>query len=243
MLPAVDALYSLAKGVFTPGLRWGLRWTIEGAERIPITGPVILASNHVSYLDPLTLAWVADQRGRRVRFLAKAELFEKRALGALLRGVHQIPVRRGSTDAAHALDAAIDALHRGECVAVFPEGTISTDLDPMPGKSGTARLARASGVAVTPVGLWGSHRILTKGRKPHWQWGVPQTAVVGAPVEIALDEHVKDGTRRVMHAIGACVARARELYPQPDEAEPWWWRDPVSARRDGVRADDTDDES
>ena len=243
MLPAVDTLYSLAKGVFTPGLRWGLRWTIEGAEQIPLSGPVILASNHVSYLDPLTLAWVADRRSRRVRFLAKAELFDKRPLGALLRGIHQIPVRRGSTNAGHALDAAIAALQRGECVAVFPEGTISTDLQPMVGKSGTARLSRASGVAVTPVGLWGSHRIMTKGRKPHWQWAVPQTAVVGSPVTVAVEDHVKDATRRIMEAIGACVARARELYPEPATADEWWWREPATALRATNDGADSEEES
>src|SRR5205823_8571917 len=73
---AVEPLYSLAKGAFYPGLRWGLKWTIEGGERIPERGAAIVASNHISYLDPLTLAWLADRRGRRVRFLAKAELFD-----------------------------------------------------------------------------------------------------------------------------------------------------------------------
>lgn len=231
MLPAVDALYSVAKGVFTPWLRFGLRWTIEGVEHIPDTGPVILASNHVSYLDPLTLAWVADRRGRRLRFLAKAELFEKQPLGLLLHGIHQIPVARGSGDAGHALDAAVDALERGECVAVFPEGTISPDLDPMAAKSGTARLAKAAGVPVTPVGLWGTHRILYKGRPPSWRWGVPQTAAVGAPVRVGADEHVKAATNRVMAEISACVARARALYPERPApgADAWWWRDPESA--------------
>ena len=230
MLPIVDPVYSVAKGVFTPWLRWGLRWTVEGAEHIAATGPVLLASNHVSYLDPLTLAWVADGRGRHVRFLAKAELFDKRGLGTLLRAAHQIPVRRGRVDAADALQAAVDALGRGECVAVFPEGTISEDLEPMAGKSGTARLARQAGVPIVPVGLWGTHRILTKGRKPHWQWGVAQTAVVGAPIALRPDEHVKQTTDRVMAAIVECVARARELYPAPPGGEDkWWWRSPESA--------------
>jgi 1-acyl-sn-glycerol-3-phosphate acyltransferase len=230
MLPIVDPVYSVAKGAFWPWLRWGLPWTVEGAAHIPTSGPALIASNHVSYLDPWTLAWVADGRGRHVRFLAKAELFDKLGLGTLLRAAHQIPVRRGRVDAADALQAAVDALAAGECVAVFPEGTISEDLEPMAGKSGTARLARRAGVPIVPMGLWGTHRILTKGRKPHWQWGVAQTAVVGEPIVPQPDEHVKQTTDRVMRAVVECVARARELYPVPaDPAAVWWWRDPGTA--------------
>jgi len=231
MLPTVDAVYPAARAVFWPGLRYGLRWTIEGASNIPAQGPTILASNHVSYLDPLTLAYVADTRGRRVRFLAKSELFESHALGALLRSAHQIPVSRGSADSAGALSAALDALRGGECVAVFPEGTISQDFEPMRGKSGTARLAQASGIPIVPVGLWGSHRLLTKGRKPHVEWGVAQVAVVGAAVDIAEGERVRDATLRIMDAITGCVARAREIYPQRPAAagDQWWWRDPETA--------------
>jgi 1-acyl-sn-glycerol-3-phosphate acyltransferase len=228
MLPAVDALYSGAKGLFYPGLRYGLRWTIEGEDRIPRHGPVILASNHISYLDPLTLAYLANTRGRRLRFLAKAELFDKRGLGPMLRAAHQIPVQRGTANAVHALDAAVDALRRGECIAVFPEGTISLDLEPMAGKSGTARLARLAGVPVLPVGLWGSHRIMMKGRKPHWRWGVAQVGVVGKPVAIGPDDQIKEATDRIMQEICVCVARAREIYPQspgPDE-DGWWARGP-----------------
>jgi 1-acyl-sn-glycerol-3-phosphate acyltransferase len=230
MLPTVDPVYSVAKGVFSPWLRWGLHWTIEGADRIPTTGPVVLASNHVSYLDPLTLAWIADRRERRIRFLAKAELFDKPVLGSLLRAAHQIPVRRGRVDAADALKAGVDALGRGECIGVFPEGTISEDLEPMVGKSGTARLVEEAGVAITPVGLWGTHRILTKGRKPHWQWGIAQTAVVGEPIVAAPGEHVKQVTDRMMAAIVECVARAREIYPSEGaHDDEWWWRGPDSA--------------
>jgi 1-acyl-sn-glycerol-3-phosphate acyltransferase len=231
MLPSVDAVYPAAKAVFFPPLRYGLRWTIEGAQHIPERGATIVASNHVSYLDPLTLAFVANRRGRRVRFLAKSELFENPVLGALLRGAHQIPVYRGTADSSGALSAAIEALARGECLAVFPEGTISHDFEPMRGKSGTARLAQASDVAVVPVGLWGSHRILTKGRKPVPAWGVAEVAVVGEPVVVDKDDRASDGTRRIMDAITACVARAREIYPQrpASEADAWWWRDPDTA--------------
>jgi 1-acyl-sn-glycerol-3-phosphate acyltransferase len=233
MLPTVDAVYPAAKAVFWPWLRYGLRWTIEGGSNIPTQGPTILASNHVSYLDPVTLAWVADQRDRRIRFLAKAELFKNPALGALLRAAHQIPVYRGTADSSGALSAAVDALRRGECVTVFPEGTISEDFEPMRGKSGTARLALASGIPVVPVGLWGTHRILTKGRKPHLQWGVPQVAVVGTPVPIGPDERPREATLRIMDAITECVSRARAIYPEHPrsdaDTDAWWWRDPETA--------------
>jgi 1-acyl-sn-glycerol-3-phosphate acyltransferase len=228
----VDATYVLARSALILPLRHGIRWTIEGAQTIPVHGPVILASNHVSYLDPLVLAYLADRRHRRVRFLAKAELFEKGLLGPILRTAHQIPVHRGTADAAASLDAAVDALGRGECVTVFPEGTISLDLEPMVGKSGTARLAQQSGVPVTPVGLWGMQRVLYKHRKPAWRTGVAETVTVGPPVRIDPDENVREATDRIMSAICTQVARAREIYPQvpQDDDDGWWVRPPDSAR-------------
>jgi 1-acyl-sn-glycerol-3-phosphate acyltransferase len=232
MLTAVEVVYPVARAALLGPMRFGMKWTIEGAHLVPPHGPVILASNHTSYLDPLAVAYVADVRHRRVRFLTKAELFDKRGLGPLLRAAGQIPVLRNSSSAAGSLEAAIAALHRGECVAIFPEGTISLDLEPMTGKSGTARLASASGVPVTPIGLWGGHRILFKGRKPNWRTGVAQTAVVGSPVRVAPDESTSGATHRVMAAIAECVARAREIYPQhaaPGEDD-WWERSPETAR-------------
>ena len=231
MLPAVEPVYALAHGVLVPPVRLAMRWTMEGVQRVPSHGPLILASNHTSYLDPMVLGHLADQRHRKVRFLAKRELFDKRGVGFVLRQSHQIPVARNSADAATSLDAAVDALRAGECICVFPEGTISLDLDPMPGKTGTARLAAASGVPVTPVGLWGGHRILFKGRKPRWRWGVAETVVVGERVHIAPDEDMYTATDRIMAAIAKCVARAREIYPQrPTEKEgDWWVRPPETA--------------
>lgn len=241
MLPAVEPVYSVARTALFPPLHYGLKWTIEGAHLVPPRGPVILASNHTSYLDPLVLAYIADRRHRRVRFLTKAELFDKKPLGFLLRQVHQIPVVRNSPSAAGSLEFAVEALGRGECVAIFPEGTISLDLEPMAGKSGTARLAAQSGVPVTPVGLWGAHRILFKGRKPHWRWGVAETAVVGPALRVPTDEDVLEATDRIMSAIAACVARAREIYPQrsAEGDDGWWERGPETARmRPAGRAED-----
>ncbi len=241
ILPVVEPLYPVARTVFWAPLTFGLRWTIEGAQVIPTHGPAILASNHSSYLDPLILAFLADRRHRRVRFLAKDELFDKRGLGPLLRGVRQIPVRRGTSDAAEALRPAVEDLGSGECVTVFPEGTISLDLDPMAGKTGTARLAQASGVPVTPVGMWGAHRIMFKGRKPRWRAGIAETISVGLPMRIDPDEDVHEATDRIMEAICVQVARARELYPQspqPGEGD-WWVRDPGSAQLRSCQHEET----
>jgi 1-acyl-sn-glycerol-3-phosphate acyltransferase len=243
MLPAVEPVYSVARSVLLPPLQYGMKWTIEGAHLISPRGPMILASNHTSYLDPLALAYLADRRHRRVRFLTKAELFDKQPLGFLLGQIHQIPVVRNSPSAAGSLELAVDALERGECVAIFPEGTISLDLEPMAGKSGAARLAAQSGVPVTPVGLWGAHRTLFKGRKPHWRWGVAETAVVGAPVHVHADEDVADATDRIMGAIARCVARAREIYPQRPGLgdDGWWQRGPETAQvRPAKRTEDVE---
>jgi 1-acyl-sn-glycerol-3-phosphate acyltransferase len=228
----MEPVYSVARAALFPPLRFGLKWTIEGGHLVPPRGPVILASNHTSYLDPLVLAYLADRRHRRVRFLTKAELFEKQPLGFLLQQIHQIPVVRNSPSAAGSLELAVEALERGECVAIFPEGTISLDLEPMAGKSGTARLAAHSSVPVTPVGLWGAHRMLFKGRKPDWRWGVAETAVVGPPVRVRPDEDVFDATDRIMSAIAGCVARAREIYPQRPQPgdDGWWQREAETAR-------------
>jgi 1-acyl-sn-glycerol-3-phosphate acyltransferase len=224
MLPAVEPVYAFVRGALVPPMHRGMKWTIEGAHRVAVHGPVILASNHVSYLDPLVLGYLADRRHRKVRFLAKRELFDKRGLGFILRHARQIPVARNTAGAAGSLDAAVDALRTGECVCVFPEGTISLDLEPMVGKTGTARLAAESGVPVTPVGLWGAQRILFKGRKPRWRSGIAETVVVGERVRVAPDEDAYAATDRIMAAIAACVRRAREIYPQrPATGEDDWW--------------------
>lgn len=235
MLPSVEFAYATAAGVLRPLLQHGLRWTVEAAQLVPAHGPAILASNHISYLDPFVVAKVADLRHRRVRFLAKAELFATPVLGPALRNAGQIPVDRASLRAGGSVGAAGVALARGECIAVFPEGTISSDLEPMAGKSGTARIARATGVPVYPIGLWGVHRILYKGRRPEWQWGVAQTAVVGAPLRFGPDANVREATDAIMAGIVTAVARAREIYPQPVPGS-WWDRAPESAMLQSCRA-------
>ena len=235
----MELLYGLVEVLLRPPVRRGLRWRVEGVERIPASGPVLLASNHLSYFDPIAVANLTDLAGRRVRFLAKSELFENRILAAGLRRMGQIPVERGTGDAA-ALDAAAAALRAGRCVHVFPEGTISDDLDPMAGKTGLARLARAAGVDVLPVGLWGTHRVIPppgvrggpegKRRKAE-RFRTPITTVVGEPIPVGPTANPRETTDRIMTGICAAVARARRIYPPAaGEGQAWWARPPESAR-------------
>ena len=136
------------------------RW-IDG-EKIPAQGGVVVASNHVSHIDPLTFAHFVYGHGRLVRFLAKAAVFDVPVLGRIIRSAEQIPVYRLTIDANLAFGAAVEAVQDGECVVVYPEGTITRDPDlwPMTGKTGAARIALASGVDVIPVAQWGPQDIL-----------------------------------------------------------------------------------
>src|SRR6266545_4580283 len=92
----LEPWYHVAKAVALPPLKLWFNWRMEGVDRVRREGPIIIAGNHLSYLDPLAHAYFVVQAGRRPRFLAKAELFDNPFLRMVLRGAGQIPVRRGS---------------------------------------------------------------------------------------------------------------------------------------------------
>ena len=96
------------------------------------------------------------------RFLAKDGLFKDGFVGRVMRGTGQIPVYRETTDALDAFRAAVDAIERGECVAFYPEGTLTRDPDqwPMAGKTGAARVALQTKCPVIPVAQWGANELL-----------------------------------------------------------------------------------
>ena len=129
--------YRVAMAVCRPLAWWG-GIQVEGVEALPRGGPVLLASNHDSYFDPLLIG-VAAARRRQIRALAKAALWDVRGLGPILDGMGQVPIERATGDAG-ALASAIDALRGGACIGVFPEGTISVGRQ-MRARSGFGRLA------------------------------------------------------------------------------------------------------
>lgn len=133
----------------------------RGAENIPATGGVIIAANHLSYIDPMTFGHFVYDTGRTPRFLAKSTLFEVPVLKHVFLGAKQIPVYRGTSDAAQALSAGFDALRRGECLLIYPEGSATRDPQgwPMRARTGVARLALQSGAPVIPCAQWGPQEL------------------------------------------------------------------------------------
>ena len=133
-----------------------------GRENMPRSGGVVFAPNHISHFDPVVLGFFIWECRRIPRFLGKASLFTIPVLGQIIRSAGQIPVYRESAQAADAFRDAIAAVERGECVGVYPEGTITRDpqLWPMTGKTGAARIALQTGCPVIPIANWGAQQIL-----------------------------------------------------------------------------------
>jgi 1-acyl-sn-glycerol-3-phosphate acyltransferase len=125
-------------------------------------GGLVAVTNHVSHFDPLVFAHFLYDNGRLPRFLAKEALFRVFFIGSVLRGAKQIPVQRDSVDASSAYAAAVEAIGRGECVAIYPEATLTRDPDlwPMVGKTGAARVALVTGAPVIPIAQWGPQLVL-----------------------------------------------------------------------------------
>jgi 1-acyl-sn-glycerol-3-phosphate acyltransferase len=226
--------YGLAACILKP-LCWAfMKKDWRGMEHVPQTGGVILAANHISHADPVALAdYVVYGTGRVARFLAKSTLFEGGGLVArVMRGAQQIPVHRHTADASLALTDAVAALHRGECITIYPEGTVSRDPEkwPMVGKTGVARLALLSGAPVVPVAQWGSEQILdsyrTKGL--HLLPRHTMHLLAGPPVDLSpyagqelTAEVLRAATEDVMRAITRLL---EELRGEPAAGIPLEWR-------------------
>jgi 1-acyl-sn-glycerol-3-phosphate acyltransferase len=205
-----------------PPLQLWFNWRLEGLDRIPAEGPLIVAGNHLSYLDPLAHGYFVDAAGRHPRFLAKQELFDKPIIGTVLRGAGQIPVRRGAGDATP-LEEAQRSLNEGEVVVIYPEGTTTTtnpDFSPGPGKTGAVRLSLATGVPILPVATWGGQYVWRKDGRQSLAFGRPIWACAGKPLDLrsraAADADpatVRALTDELMGELSSLVADLRERYP------------------------------
>ncbi len=207
-------------------------------------GPLILAANHISPFDPITLTAACRTRGLSPRFLATAGLFRVPLLGAAMRRWGHIPVHRGTVEVARALPAAAEALAAGSVVLVYPEGRIGLDpgMWPEPGRTGVARLALATGVPVVPVAHWGSHELVPYAAPRGLLRALPRTMVrrpvvrvhFGTPVDLGglrgdVPGDARRATDRIVAAITAELARLRVDEPDlPRHVDP---TRPVEGRR------------
>jgi 1-acyl-sn-glycerol-3-phosphate acyltransferase len=204
-------------------------------DRLPPQGfAAILVTNHVSHVDPFLAAKMVIDGGRTPRFLAKDTIFTVPLVGAAMRGMGHIPVRRGTADARQSLSAAVEALHAGRIVVLHPEGTVTRDPDgwPMSGKTGAARLAMlVPDVPVIPVAQWGVQRSIDLYTKKVRLLPRPRHVVsIGEPIDLskwAGDEPtppvLREVTDAIMRQLRADVAELRGE-PEPDAPLFHWVR-------------------
>jgi len=181
----VEPWYRAAELALVPPMQLWFNWRLEGLEKIPAEGPVIIAGNHLSYVDPLAHGYFVVKAGRRPRFLAKQELFDAPFVGTVLRGARQISVERGTGDRSP-LEDARRAVERGEVVVIYPEGTTTTtheDFSPGRGKTGAVRLAIATGVPILPVATWGGQFVWRRSGRQSLTFGRPIWVVAGEPFD------------------------------------------------------------
>lgn len=178
----MGAAYALGRLVVAPLARLVYRPHIEGRENVPHEGPVILASNHLSFIDSIAIPVGAP---RPVHFLAKSSYFDKPASRWFFTAIGAVPVQRGAGQAAlDALDQQRRLLDDGSAVALYPEGTRSLDGRLYKGRTGVAFLALQTGAPVVPVGLIGTAEVMPVGaRMPSLRHRA--TVRFGAPLDLS----------------------------------------------------------
>lgn len=201
-------VFTIGRAILRPLLRLRFRPKVTGAEHIPASGPVLLASNHLAGLDTILIPSFST---RKVQFLAKESLFRRGVAGWFFRQIGAIPVHRHAGSAAQAaLDAGRAVLADGQVFAVFPEGSRSRDGRLHRGRAGAAWMALETGATVVPVGLIGTNRRLPDPRSGQ----VPRVEVrFGEPVLLADLAGLPAGrarrvaTERIMEAIHALTGQ------------------------------------
>jgi 1-acyl-sn-glycerol-3-phosphate acyltransferase len=186
--------YEAYRRALTPVLRGLYRVEVRGQEHVPLTGPLVVAGNHESILDPFLLAAVIP---RQVQFIGKSEFWRYRPLRWWLGTIGAIPVVRGGGDVT-AVAAAIAALEEGEAVGLFPEGGVNRA---GPWKRGAARMALASGAPLLPVRLLDVRRAMGRG-----SFGFPPlAALIGEPIPVPRAEPTEDLARELTDRLQAAV--------------------------------------
>ena len=193
----------------------GCRISYQGLENIPATGGAVLAINHTSYVDWVPAALAAHQRGRRVRYLIKAEMQQVRIVDFLIRHTKTVPVDRAA--GADAYVNAVELLRAGEVIGVMPEATISRSFELKEFKTGAVRMAQEAQVPVVPLIVWGAQRIWTKDHARNLRRrNIPITVTAGPG--LSPTGELGELEDRLHSQMTALLHRVQEHYPHPHGA-------------------------
>ena len=198
----------------------GNTFQMTGTEHIPRAGGVLLAYNHVSYVDFVYGGFAARPSRRLVRFMAKRELFDHAATGPLMRSLNHIEVDRGEGIAS--FHTAVDYLRAGEAVGIFPEATISRAMELKEFKTGAVRIAAAAGVPLVPVILWGTQRMMTKDHPRDFSRGKTIAISVGEPMHPTAANPVAE-TAELKARMSQLLAETVAAYPADEQPPGAWW--------------------
>jgi 1-acyl-sn-glycerol-3-phosphate acyltransferase len=197
-------------------LLWGFThlvcsYHVRGREHVPLTGPLLIVANHLSWYDPLLLGVILP---RRAWFMTKVQIFRWPIIGWLVQITGQIPVQRAGSDRA-ALEKALACLRTGKAVVIFPEGTVERQERMIAAHAGAAMLALRTGVTVLPVAHTGTRRVLRfRGRWfPHVDVKIGTPYVPELPQGTVRKENLQVVTNEMMHHIAALLpAEVRGVY-------------------------------
>ena len=193
---------------------------LTGTEHIPTSGGALVAVNHVSYVDYLMGGYPAALRGRYTRFMAKKEIFDSRFGGSFMRSFGHLEVDRDS--GAASMRTAVEALRAGEVVGIFPEATISQSFLIKELKSGAVRIAADADVPLIPIVVWGTQRILAKGRRIDLSRRQRIDIEVGEPMHPTGEDpaaETEELRRRMQEMLERCILAAP---PEERPAGAWW---------------------
>ena len=213
MVAEENWVYKTARVLALLTIKPVFRLRVEGSENIPREGPVLIASNHLSTLDPIVIAYGVP---RPVSFVAKAELFRMPVLSWLIPRLYAIPLERGRGDLS-AVKAAIRALKEGRVFGIFPEGTRSRTGKLQPFKTGTAAIAIRTGALVVPTAVIGTDEAWPVGGGP--RPFKPVSVRYGPPLDLSRYRLDRKGLAAATEELQAAVASLLppKYLPEPGE--------------------------